>query len=332
MKRFLLFLILVLALLGIAARLLFFSLLERPSPALPAPVRIDIAPGESFRAAAAELEAKGLVPSGLALVVWARVSGLDRKIRYGAYEFREPLTPTNLVEKMVSGEVMVMKVTVPEGRSLREIAATLEEVGLGPAAEFVALGRDVGFVRSLGIQADSLEGYLYPETYFFSPLDPKKKILGTMVGRFQEVVGADLTGADTTSGLTPHQIVTLASVVEKETGRAEERPLIAAVFRNRLQRGMPLQADPTVIYGIEQFDGNLTRQHLDTPTAYNTYRFVGLPPGPIASPGRDAIRAVLAPAPVPYLYFVARDDGSHEFSSSLEEHNRAVNRYQRKRG
>jgi UPF0755 protein len=331
MKR-LLALLLLIGLAAIVVRLLFHVLLERPGPPLLAPVRIDVEPGQTFRQTAEKLEAAGLVPSGEALVAYARLREIDRKVHYGAYEFREPMRPIDLIEKMVSGEVLVFKVTIPEGRTLREITATLGEVGLGDAEEFLALARDPAFARSVGVEADTLEGYLFPETYFFSPYARKAEILGAMVGRFRDAVGRDLAEASAASGLTPHQVVTLASIVEKETGKPDERPLIAAVFRNRLRIGMPLQADPTVIYGIENFDGNLTRRHLETPTEYNTYQRAGLPPGPIASPGREAVRAVLAPADVPYLYFVARDDGSHEFSVTLAEHNRAVNRWQRKRG
>jgi UPF0755 protein len=331
MKR-LLALLLLIGLAAIVVRLLFHVLLERPGPPLLAPVRIDVEPGQTFRQTAEKLEAAGLVPSGEALVAYARLREIDRKVHYGAYEFREPMRPIDLIEKMVSGEVLVFKVTIPEGRTLREITATLGEVGLGDAEEFLALARDPAFARSVGVEADTLEGYLFPETYFFSPYARKAEILGAMVGRFRDAVGRDLAEASAASGLTPHQVVTLASIVEKETGKPDERPLIAAVFRNRLRIGMPLQADPTVIYGIENFDGNLTRRHLETPTEYNTYQRAGLPPGPIASPGREAVRAVLAPADVPYLYFVARDDGSHEFSVTLADHNRAVNRWQRKRG
>jgi UPF0755 protein len=207
----------------------------------------------------------------------------------------------------------------------------LEHDGLGPASSFLALARDGAFARSLSVPADGLEGYLFPDTYHFSPLDSAPKILGMFVARFHQVFTPELEGEARQAGFTVHQIVTLASVIEKETGRRDEQALVSAVFRNRLRHGMPLQADPTVIYGIEKFDGNLTRKDLETPTPYNTYTAPGLPAGPIGNPGRSALLAALRPADVPYLYFVARDDGSHEFSSSLAEHNRAVNRYQRSR-
>lgn len=329
MKRALL-LLLVAAVAGSAAvRFAFLVLLERPAPALAAPVRIDVEAGESFRATARKLEAAGLVPSALVLTLWARWTHVDRQIRHGAYRFAEPLSPIALVEKMRSGEAMIVRVTLPEGATAGDLARALESAGLGAAQRYVALMHDAAFAGTLGVPADGLEGYLYPDTYFFSPLDAPEKILATFVARFRKVFTAEMTEEARRAGFTLHEVVTLASVVEKETGRAEERPLVAAVFRNRLRIGMPLQADPTVIYGLAGFDGNLTRKHLETPTPYNTYTAAGLPPGPIANPGGASLLAVLHPAPVGYLYFVARDDGSHEFNSSLADHNRAVNRHQR---
>jgi len=331
MKRALFAVVAVLALGGLAARYAFEMLLNRPGPPLSAPIRIDIAAGEPFRVTAAKMQAAGLVPSARALTLWARFKGVDRQIQQGAYQFGELLTPIALVEKMRSGEAMVIHVLLPEGATARDLASILERDGLGPAPTFASLTHDPAFARSLGVSADGLEGYLFPDTYFFSPLDSAQRILGMFVARFHQVFTPDLAAEAERSGFTVHQIVTLASVIEKETGREDERPLVSAVFRNRLRHGMPLQADPTVIYGIENFDGHLTRRDLQTPTPYNTYIEPGLPPGPIANPGRSSLVAALRPADVPYLYFVARDDGSHEFNSSLAEHNRAVNRYQRSR-
>jgi UPF0755 protein len=331
MKRALLLLGLLVLIGAAAARSAFVLLLARPGRPLAAPVRIDVAPGEPFRATAAKLEAAGLVPSALALALWARFAGIDRQIQHGAYQFVEPLSPMALVEKMRSGEAMMIHVTLPEGATARDLAQLLEHDGLGPAETFLALLRDSAFAQSLGVPASALEGYLFPDTYFFSPLDSAPKILGSFVARFQKVFTPEMAAEAQTSGFTIHQIVTLASVIEKETARENERPLVSAVFRNRLRLHMPLQADPTVIYGIENFNGNLTRKDLETVTPYNTYTEPGLPPGPIANPGRSSLMAALHPADVPYLYFVARDDGSHEFNATLADHNRAVNRYQRSR-
>jgi UPF0755 protein len=330
MKRAVVFLALVAA--GFAAaRYAFTVLLERPGPPLEAPVRVDIAIGEPFRTTAAKLESAGLIPSARALTLWTRFKGLDRQIQHGAYEFKEPASPIALVEKMRSGEAMIIHVTLPEGGTAKDLALTLERAGLGAAPKFLALVHDPSFARSLGVDADTLEGYLFPDTYFFSPLDTPEKIVGEFVGRFHRVFGVEMIAEAQKAGFSVHQIVTLASVIEKETAREAERPLVSAVFRNRLRLGMPLQADPTVIYGIDNFNGNLTRKDLETRTPYNTYTEPGLPPGPIANPGRSALTAALHPADVAYLYFVARDDGTHQFNTSLAEHNRAVNRFQRSR-
>lgn len=331
MKRALLCLLAVLITGSVVGRYAFDRLLERPGPPLAAPVRIDVERGEPFRTTARKLEAAGLVPSAAALTLWARWKGIDRQIQHGAYRFTEAEPPVALVEKMRSGEAMAVRVTLPEGATARDLVRLLERAELGDGARYLALIRDPAFAHSLGVSADGLEGYLFPDTYFFSPLDPPERVLGAFVDRFQEVFTPDMAAETERQGLTVHEVVTLASVVEKETGRDEERPLVAAVFRNRLRLGMPLQADPTVIYGLTDFDGNLTRKDLETPTPYNTYTVAGLPPGPIANPGRASLLAVLHPADAPYLYFVAKADGSHEFNTTLADHNRAVHRYQRPR-
>ena len=314
-----------------AARYGFYVLLERTVPAPASPVRIDVTVGEPFRITAAKLEGAGLVPSARALTLWARLKGLDRQVQHGAYEFKDAASPIALLEKMRSGEAMIIHVTLPEGATAKDLATALAHEGLGAAEAYLALVHDASFARSLGVDAGALEGYLFPDTYFFSPLDTPRKIIAEFVARFHQVFTADMATEAQKAGFSVHQIVTLASVIEKETAREEERPLVSAVFRNRLRLGMPLQADPTVIYGIENFNGNLTRRDLETRTPYNTYTEPGLPPGPIANPGRSALSAALRPAAVSYLYFVARDDGTHEFNTSLAEHNKAVNRFQRSR-
>ena len=331
MKRALLVFLVVALAGGAAARYAFFVLLERPRLPPPAPIRIDVAAGERFRTTATKLEAARLIPSSLALTLWVRFKGVDREIQHGAYQFAEALSPIALVEKMRSGEAMMIHVLLPEGATVHDLALALEHGGLGPAARFVALAHDAAFTHALAVDAGGLEGYLFPDTYFFSPLDGAEKILSALVARFHGAFTPEMAAEAQKAGFSVHQIVTLASVIEKETAREEERPLVSAVFRNRLRLGMPLQADPTVIYGIENFNGNLTRKDLETRTPYNTYTEPGLPPGPIANPGRSALLAAIHPADMPYLYFVAREDGTHEFSTSLADHNRAVNRYQRSR-
>ena len=188
---------------------------------------------------------------------------------------------------------------------------------------------DEGFAASHNIDGPSTEGYLFPDTYVLSKGMGARQILDLMINRFWQVFNSLVQGRDLPMSI--REIVTLASIVEKETGLAEERPVIASVFLNRLKKRMRLESDPTVIYDLKDFDGNLTKKHLQAPSPYNTYRHLGLPPGPIANPGRASLEAVLKPAQTSYLYFVSKNDGSHFFSSTLKEHNRAVVRYQKRR-
>jgi UPF0755 protein len=227
---------------------------------------------------------------------------------------------------------MTHRVVLPEGLSAREVAARLDAAGLTTAPEFLAVALDPALPTVFGVDGATLEGYLYPETYELAKGLSPREIVRLMVEQFLRV-WRPLAPLARDSGLTMRQVVVLASLVEKETGAHEERPLIAAVFLNRLARGMRLETDPAVIYGIADFDGNLRRVHLeDDGNPYNTYLFAGLPPGPIANPGEASLRAVVQPADADYLFFVARRDGTHQFSRSYAEHVRAVDRYQRNGG
>jgi UPF0755 protein len=227
-----------------------------------------------------------------------------------------------------TGRVKPHLLVLPEGFTIRELARQLEAEGIAPAAEVIRVATDPMMAWSLGIEASSLEGYLFPDTYQVTKGTRVEEILGRMVQRFRERVGTpDVLARAQERGLSLRQLVTLASIVEKETALASERPIIARVFLNRLERDMPLQADPTVAYAMAKEGRPPTRDDLQADHAYNTYRNRGLPPGPIGNPGRSAVDAVLDPANVPYLYFVAIDDRSHHFSTTLEEHNQAVARY-----
>ncbi len=323
------FLLAVLLLAALAAGGVLHFLFTPVAP--PAPALIAIFPGESFASVARRLADLEVVTAALPFQGLARWRGETKKIQAGRYEFAEPATPAAVLRRLVAGDVIRTRLTIPEGLTVADIAARLEAAGLAPRDAILALARDPGFSRSLGIEADTLEGYLFPETYTLADGTTPEKILTAMVREFQRRLTPELQAAAAERNLTVHQLVTLASIMQKEAGNREELPLIAAVFHNRLQRGMPLQADPTVIYGIPDFDGNLTRKHLVTPTPYNTYRISGLPPGPIASPGEEALRAAVQPAAVPYLFFVAKGDGSHVFTATLKEHNQAVRRYQLRR-
>jgi UPF0755 protein len=296
--------------------------------------------GETLLQVADRLDSGGFLPrrtlfGPAVLVGWARLRGVDREIKSGEYDLEPSLTPRELIEKFVTGSVKTHAVTLPEGLRLDEVAARLEAAGIAPAGAFLARARDASFARSLGIEEGDVEGYLYPETYRFRRRSQPDEIIRRMYQEHQTRWSDADREALARSGLSVHEVVTLASIVEKETSVPAERPLVAAVFRNRLSLGMPLQTDPTVIYGIVRaagrFDGHLHRSDLETDTPYNTYTRRGLPPGPIASPSIESIRAVLEPAQVPYLYFVSRNDGTHVFSSTLGDHAAAVHRYQHPR-
>jgi UPF0755 protein len=284
--------------------------------------------GDSVAAIADRLHRGGVVRSALLFRVWARAGGLDRAIQPGEYHFATATGVRDVARRLAAGSTRPA-VTIPEGRTVREVAALLAAAGLGAPESFLCLARDPEFLVEAGVPGAQLEGYLFPDTYRFSPLMPPGEILGTMVRRFHERFQPAHHRRAAARGMTVDEVVTLASIIEKETGQSEERPLIAAVFHNRLRLGMRLQSDPTVIYGLPSFDGNLTRADLAHPSSYNTYVAAGLPPGPIANPGLAAIEAALTPATASYLYFVSRNDGTHVFSTTLAEHNRAVATYQR---
>jgi UPF0755 protein len=317
-----------------------FSALRAPADPGAAPRVFRVETGETLLPVAARLDSGGLLPERAlfgprVLVAYAQLTGKDREIKSGEYDLSPAMSPLEILEKLVQGAVKMHEVTLPEGLRLDEIAARLDEAGITDADLFLTRARDAGFAHSLGLQAPSFEGYAYPETYRFRRQTPPEEVLERMLAEFRSRFTADDLAAVAKSGMTLHQIVTLASIVEKESAQVEERPVISGVYQNRLRLGMRLQSDPTVIYGILQvrggFDGDIRTRDLREDNAWNTYTRPGLPPSPIASPSIDAIRAVLFPADVPYLYFVARNDRSHQFSSSLTEHNEAVKRYQSKR-
>jgi peptidoglycan lytic transglycosylase G len=290
-----------------------------------------IEPGEGFRATSRKLQDIGLIQSPLKFRLYARLSGLHRQIKAGEYQLFGTMTPRQILATFVEGKVLLYRVTIPEGYTLRQIARTVAQAGFGSAETFFQLATDPEVLREQELGEQSLEGYLFPDTYYFPKGFPQLKIIAAMTQRFRDSISAAWQARADALGLTLHQVVTLASIIEKETGDPAERPLIASVFHNRLKKGMRLETDPTVIYGIKDFDGNLTRKHLRTPTPYNTYVIKGLPPGPIASPGHAALEAALYPAETDYLFFVSRKDRTHQFSSNLKDHQKAVRKYQLRR-
>jgi len=287
-----------------------------------------VEPGQGLDQIAQRLQAAQLIKDARAASFYARLRGDAGNLRVGEYEVSPGWSTRTILDRLTSGRVKTYEVVIPEGTRASEIAQRLEEAGLTNAEDFLAVINDAQFARSLGIEHDSLEGYLYPETYRLARHLEPSEIARILVAQFNRVY-QEVEAIAEALPLSRHEIVTLASIVEKETAAPEERPLIAAVFQNRLEQNMRLETDPTVIYGIERFDGNLTRAHLqDRSNPYNTYRIRGLPPGPIASPGIDALRAVIEPAESDYLYFVSRNDGTHQFSRTYREHSKAVREYQ----
>ena len=241
------------------------------------------------------------------------------------------MSPRQILETLKGGKVRLYRVTIPEGYQLRQIAQAIEAAGFGKAQDFHRLATDPEVAQSVGIEAQTLEGYLFPDTYHF-PRDLKQPaIIEAMLKRFRAVITDEWQARAREIDLSLHEVVTLASIIEKETGDPAERPLISSVFHNRLRKKMRLETDPTVIYGIKDFNGNLTRKDLRTPTPYNTYVIKGLPPGPIASPGAAALEAALYPAESDYLFFVSRRDRTHQFSTNWKDHNQAVREYQLRR-
>ncbi|MBN1958709.1 MAG: endolytic transglycosylase MltG [Desulfuromonadales bacterium] len=294
-----------------------------------APVSVEVQSGSSLLRVANDLEDSGVVGSALSIRFIARWSGQGTKVQAGKYFFEHSASPGEVFQRLVTGDVEKVSLTIPEGFTLEQIIERVDSEGYGRRARLDELAHSREFLTALDISAENLEGYLFPETYLFAPGIGEVELLTMMVRQFRRHMTEELLEDAKKSGLKNlHQLVTLASIIEKETAVRAEMPLISSVFHNRLKRRIPLQTDPTVIYGINDFDGNITRKHLETPTPYNTYLIRGLPPGPIASPGLDALQAAARPAASPYLYFVARGDGTHQFSRTLSEHNAAVRKYQ----
>ena len=263
------------------------------------------------------------------LALWWSES--EHRLQAGEYHFDRPLTSIEVVDQLVRGQVYVRPITFPEGLTIREMAKVFEKEGLGQAETFIRVSNHHELIAEFDNEASNLEGYLFPDTYALPRNVTAYDLVRLMVDRFEQVFDENLREATAARGWTIREVITLASVIQKEVANPEDGPLVSAVYNNRLRIGMALQSDPTVIYALQSvglYDGNLTRESLTFDSPYNTYRYTGFPPGPIAAPGRDLIEAALHPADVKHLYFVSRNDGSHAFANSLREHNRNVQKHQ----
>jgi len=306
------------------------------SLSLPSPVKmpekvLDIPRGTGFLGIVDLLTREGVIRDRVSFGLLAIVQGKAKQMQAGEYLFKNSMFPDEILSKLAKGDELFHTFTIPEGFNLCQIAKLVQEAGLVKEKMLLDKARDASFLSFKGIKGTSVEGYLFPDTYRFRKSAGAEAILNAMIDRFHQVYGEVYDEKRSQAlDLTREQVVILASMVEKEAGVSWEKPLIAAVFENRLKKKMRLQCDPTVIYGLTNFNGDLTKEDLHADTPFNTYRFIGLPPEPIANPGNEAIVAVLYPARVNYLYFVSRNDGTHCFSTTLQEHNRAAGKYQKR--
>ncbi|HEX8030258.1 MAG TPA: endolytic transglycosylase MltG [Vicinamibacterales bacterium] len=290
-------------------------------------VFVDIPPGSGPARIGDRLVRAGVVRDSLTFRAALLLSGRARALKAGEYRFDAPLHALDVIDKIARGDVYKRLLTFREGLTVLEMAQVFEDKGFGTAAEFRTAAENVRLIADLDPEARDLEGYLFPETYSLPRATPAAEVVEQMVKGFRSALTPAMIASAKANNLSVRQLVTLASLVEKETATAEERPVVAAVYRNRLKINMPMQADPTVIFALQKagaYKGNLTRDHLQFDSPYNTYRYPGLPPGPIAAPGRAALEASAKPADVEFLYFVSKNDGSHVFATTLDEHNRNV--------
>lgn len=313
----------------VCAFLLAFLWLPAPGQHGTAEIRIER--GEPLSAVVEQLRERAVITNPRLFILWSRLLAVEKKIHWGRYRFELPMSPGDVLDQMVLGTGAFRRITVPEGLTVKEIAGLLEGAGIARGDRFLAEARRPELLFRLGLEGQGIEGHLFPDTYFFTPHTTEGEIVMAMTDQFRHNFSRAMQEKLRQLGWSLHQLVTLASLIEKETGDEAERPLVSAVFHNRLKRKIPLQSDPSVVYGLKRFSGQLTRQDLQSPSPYNTYRIRGLPPAPICNPGLASLVAALYPAEVPYLYFVSKNDGSHLFSVTLAEHNRAVEKYQGKK-
>jgi len=295
-------------------------------------ITLEIERGAGLNMISKKLMDYGVINNDKIFMVYALLKGNYNILKAGEYEFHPNETISRIYNRLIEGDVVLKSVTIPEGLNSMEIADLLDEKGLFDRQDFIDVLNNKSLVKELlGEHTDSFEGYLFPDTYSYTDDLTPEQLTRMMAKQFNRVVSS-LDMNSNGLQLSEEEILILASMIEKEAGNENEREIISAVFHNRLMKGMKLESDPTVIYGLgESYDGNLTKGHLNTTTEYNTYTNLGLPPGPISNPGKESIVAALNPAKVDYLYFVSKGDGSHEFSTNYSDHQRAVYEYQKRR-
>ena len=319
-------------LIAIGAGWFFWRAVREPYKGYPEPKkRVEVRRGDNTSVILRRLQKDGVLrDEWIPLVYMKLLRGRD-SLKAGVYEFDKPLSAVDVIDKLARGDVILASITIREGLDRFAVGKLFSAEGFGTEDEWKKITGEADLIRDIAPEADSLEGYLFPDTYKFDPGTPVTTIVQAMVANFRKHWGEEM--AFITTGLTPHETVTLASIVETEARLPQERPIVASVYVNRVRKGMLLGADPTVIYAMKlagKWNGNIRRADLQMDSPYNTYRKPGLPPGPIANSGLASLRAAAAPATTPYLYFVARNDGSHVFATNLDEHNRNVEQWQRR--
>ncbi|MFN3480853.1 MAG: endolytic transglycosylase MltG [Thermodesulfovibrionales bacterium] len=316
--------------------ILIFSLYVIAELLIPLPfgnraIEFEVRRGQTYREVINSLSEKGIIRDRNIFLIIGRLTGLDKKIKAGYYPLWGNMTPLQIFDALRKGRIIEYEITVVPGDSLLEIGKKFSALGIIDTEQFERISKDKAFLASLDIDAPSIEGYLFPDTYRFPKGLEIKEILIIMVERLREKFNEEMLMRAFELGMSEREVLTLASIIEKEAVEDGERPIISAVYHNRLRKNMPLQADPTSIYGIKSSKEIITKRDLLRKTPYNTYIIKGLPPGPIASPGLESIMAALYPENVPYLYFVSNNDGTHKFSVTLNEHEKAVKIYRDKK-
>ena len=312
----------------------FYSQFNTPPDRTVEQVLFTVEKGDSFRTTASNLKNSGIIQWTWPLLLGYRIFFRNETLKAGEYALDLPMSYRQILIQLTEGQINLRSLTIPEGLTRRETATHLKDILFTEEADFLEASRNISLISDLDSEAENLEGYLFPETYLIPKKIAVAQIVDVMVEQFRQVFTPEWQQQTEEMEKSVREIVTLASLIEKETSLPEERELVSAVFHNRLNRRMKLDCDPTIIYALkekDEFTGNLRKRHLAMDSPYNTYLYGGLPPGPIANPGKESLRAALYPADVDYLYFVSKNDGSHHFSVSFREHQNAVNRFQRRR-